>query len=57
MFSFIIMALALIGLGAIVLSVVAVGGVTFIAMFSDIIVCALFVYWIAKLILKKKNSK
>lgn len=48
-----LMAVALTMFAAIIISI---GGTAFIIIFADIIVCALFIFWILKRLFKKKEK-
>ena len=34
-----------------------VGGIAFVLVFGDVIICMLIIYWLIKLIIKRKNKR
>lgn len=55
MILFTILALMLIGLLGVAIVTLAIGGAAFVAVFADVIVCAVFVGLIIKFLLKKRK--
>ena len=54
---FALLTITLIFLVLFLIFAVAIGGVAFIVVFADVIVCACIIAWIMKVILKRRKNK
>jgi O-antigen/teichoic acid export membrane protein len=52
-----VLALILFILIGMVLLTISIGGATFIVLFGDVIVCAVFIVWLIKALAKRKKKK